>query len=186
MAKHEEALRDLAMNDERFVERPRDPADEHRSIQPRREDSCVGTTGSSHRAGRGTGVVPMEHRYGARRRSESPGDRRRPHRRRADGRLARVVSAAPELALAIGYDVDAALEAAGVTGDRVRSEALSPTAQSATGCARVAGGDGGVVAGVARAPARCDAAVGTGGEPERHGVITGSEYGAKKRQILGI
>ena len=67
----------------------------------------------------------------------------------------------------------------------VRSEALSPTAQSATGCARVAGGDGGVVAGVARAPARCDAAVGTGGEPERHGVITGSEYGAK-RQILGI
>jgi hypothetical protein len=38
-------------------------------------------------------------------------DRRRADRRRADGGLARVASAAPAVALALGYDIDAALEA---------------------------------------------------------------------------
>ena len=60
----------------------------------------------------------MEHRYGARRRSESQEIVGVLIAVAPTVGLARVVSAAPELALAIGYDVDAALEAAGVTGDR--------------------------------------------------------------------
>lgn len=119
MAKHEEALRDLAMNDERFVESVL--AIQLANIEASNLDAkthalarlgaliALDAAPASYQWNIGmalaAGASPQEIVGVLIAVAPTVG-------------LARVVSAAPELALAIGYDVDAALEAAGVKGDR--------------------------------------------------------------------
>jgi alkylhydroperoxidase/carboxymuconolactone decarboxylase family protein YurZ len=121
MAKHEEALRDLAMNDERFVESVL--AIQLTNIEASNLDP---KTHSLARLGAliALDAAPASYQWNigmALAAGASPEE--------IVGvliavaptvGLARVVSAAPELALAIGYDVDAALEAASAAGDRSR------------------------------------------------------------------
>jgi alkylhydroperoxidase/carboxymuconolactone decarboxylase family protein YurZ len=121
MAKHEEALRDLAMNDERFVESVL--AIQLTNIEASKLDP---KTHSLARLGAliALDAAPASYQWNigmALAAGASPEE--------IVGvliavaptvGLARVVSAAPELALAIGYDVDAALEAASAAGERSR------------------------------------------------------------------
>lgn len=118
MAKHEEALRDLAMNDERFVESVL--AIQLANIEASNLDAkthalarlgaliALDAAPASYQWNIGmalaAGASPQEIVGVLIAVAPTVG-------------LARVVSAAPELALAIGYDVDAALEAAGAKGD---------------------------------------------------------------------
>jgi 4-carboxymuconolactone decarboxylase len=117
MAKHEEALRDLAMNDERFIESVL--AMQLANIEASNLDP---KTHALARLGAliALDAAPASYQWNigmALAAGASPDE--------IVGvliavaptvGLARAVSAAPELALAIGYDVDAALEAAGAKG----------------------------------------------------------------------
>jgi hypothetical protein len=155
MAKHEEALRDLAMNDERFVESVlaiQLTNIEASNLDPKTHSlarlgalialdaapaSYQWNIGMALAAGQWAWRVWCPRHPSSLWRSDTTSTRR----------------SRPQAPRAIG----------------VACEPLPPTAQRATGCARRVG-DRGLVGDVARAPARRDGPVVTSREPERHGV----------------
>ena len=110
MAGYKENLRRLALNDERFVESVlgigRGTLEVSRLDQKTHALVRLGRAGDRRRAQ----LLSGERRDGAGRRRQHRRDRRDADRGGAHRRPRARVSAAPELALALGYDVDAALE----------------------------------------------------------------------------